>query len=61
MGTRQRMEINKKNKHSAKDDKDNNTGRTKKAGMNLSVLEGYAFPVSYKVPTVLLMINTTTS
>ena len=33
----------------------------KKAGMNLSAIEGYAFPVSYKVPSVLLMINSATS
>ena len=26
------MKINKTNKHSAKDDKDSNTGRTKKSG-----------------------------
>ena len=29
--------------------------------MNLSAIEGYAFPVSYKVPSVLLMINSATS
>jgi hypothetical protein len=55
------MKINKTNKHSAKDDKDSNTSRTKKAGMNLSAIEGYAFPVSYKVLTVLLMNNSATS
>ena len=55
------MKINKTNKHNAKDDKDSNTGRTRKAGMNLSAIEGYAFPVSYKVPTVLLLINSTTN
>jgi hypothetical protein len=37
------MKINKSNKHSAKDDKDSNTGRTNPSGMNLSALEGYAF------------------
>jgi hypothetical protein len=55
------MKTNKTNKHSTEDDKDSNTSRTNQAGMNLSALEGYVFPVSYKVPKVLLMINSTTS
>ena len=55
------MKTNKTNKHSTDNDIDSNTGPNKKAGVYPAALEGYAIPVSYKVPTVLLNINPITT